>query len=101
MNESTYTSLPETNLNIPMPPCKPPAKSGDTVTPDGIPNISEFDARLIAAAPELLDSLIELMKATENTWFDDKSMLKRACAAIEKATAPIKVAENPNEPETQ
>ena len=46
----------------------------------------EADARLIAAAPDLLDALIDLLEAADEAWSPDRPCSKDARAAIAKAT---------------
>lgn len=45
-----------------------------------------YNARLIAAAPELLSALIELVRRAETVSHMEGDALHRACAAIIKAT---------------
>lgn len=44
------------------------------------------DARLIAAAPELLEALLELASAGAEAWGEDRPCVREARAAIAKAT---------------
>ena len=48
--------------------------------------VSPEDGRLIAAAPDLLEALIELADCGAEAWGDDRPCVKWARAAIAKAT---------------
>ena len=62
------------------------AACGPTKADGGYGPQQEANARLIAAAPDLLESLIELADCGAEAWGEDRPCVKWARAAIAKAT---------------
>ena len=62
------------------------AACGPTEADGGYGPQQEANARLIAAAPDLLEALIELADCGAEAWGEDRPCVKWARAAIAKAT---------------
>ena len=62
------------------------AACGPTLADEGYGQQQEANARLIAAAPDLLEALIELAACGAEAWGEDRPCVKWANAAIAKAT---------------
>ena len=62
------------------------AACGPTAADKGYGPQQEANARLIAAAPDLLEALIELADCGAEAWGEDRPCVKWARAAIAKAT---------------
>ena len=62
------------------------AACGPTMADEGYGQQQEANARLIAAAPDLLEALIELADCGAEAWGEDRPCVKWAHAVIAKAT---------------
>ena len=62
------------------------AACGPTLADEGYGQQQEANARLIAAAPDLLEALIELADCGAEAWGEDRPCVKWARAAIARAT---------------
>ena len=62
------------------------AACGPTMADEGYGQQQEANASLIAAAPDLLEALIELADCGAEAWGEDRPCVKWARAAIAKAT---------------
>ena len=62
------------------------AACGPTLADEGYGQQQEANARLIAAAPDLLEALKELADCGAEAWGEDRPCVKWARAAIAKAT---------------
>ena len=62
------------------------AACGPTMADEGYGQQQEANARLIAAAPDLLEALIELAACGAESWGEDRPCVKWAHAAIARAT---------------
>lgn len=62
------------------------ASCGPTEADGGYGPQQEANARLIAAAPDLLEALIELADAGADAWGEDRPCVRWAYAAIARAT---------------